>query len=78
MTVHCVSSHPLPPSFLQDTVAVQELRFGDNDTLSAHVAALVRAHWLFLMTDVDFLYTSNPKSDPDARPIYEVKLQLKC
>jgi glutamate 5-kinase len=56
----------------QDTVAVQELRFGDNDTLSAHVAALVQANWLFLMTDVDYLYTSNPKTDPKAKPIYEV------
>ncbi|KAG1659378.1 hypothetical protein FOA52_007841 [Chlamydomonas sp. UWO 241] len=55
-----------------DTVAVQELRFGDNDTLSAHVAALVKADWLFLMTDVDALYTANPKSDPNAQPIYEV------
>jgi len=55
-----------------DTVAVQELRFGDNDTLSAQVAALVRADWLFLMTDVDSLYTSNPKHDPNAQPIYEV------
>ncbi|GAX75186.1 hypothetical protein CEUSTIGMA_g2630.t1 [Chlamydomonas eustigma] len=55
-----------------DTVAVQELRFGDNDTLSAHVAALVQANWLFLMTDVDYLYTSNPKNDPNAKPIYEV------
>ena len=54
-------------------MAVQELRFGDNDTLSAHVAALVRAHWLFLMTDVDHLYTANPKSNPDATPIYEVR-----
>ena len=44
-----------------DTVAVQELRFGDNDTLSAQVAALVEADWLFLMTDVDALYTANPK-----------------
>ena len=32
----------------------------------------VRAHWLFLMTDVDFLYTANPKTDPNAKPIYEV------
>jgi len=55
-----------------DTVAVQTLRFGDNDSLSAQVAALVRADWLFLMTDVDSLYTSNPKMDPDAQPIYEV------
>lgn len=46
---------------LQDTVAVQELRFGDNDTLSAQVATLVDADYLFLMTDVDALYTANPK-----------------
>jgi glutamate 5-kinase len=39
----------------------QELRFGDNDTLAAQVAALVQADWLFLMTDVDCLYTANPK-----------------
>lgn len=45
----------------QDTVAVQELRFGDNDTLSAQVATLVEADYLFLMTDVDALYTANPK-----------------
>jgi glutamate 5-kinase len=50
-----------PFSFLQDTVAVQELRFGDNDTLSAQVATLVEADYLFLMTDVDALYTANPK-----------------
>jgi glutamate 5-kinase len=42
-------------------VAVQELRFGDNDTLSAQVATLVEADYLFLMTDVDALYTANPK-----------------
>lgn len=60
-----------------DTVAVQELRFGDNDTLSAHVAALVKADYLFLMTDVDFLYTSNPKNDPSAQPIYEVHDMIK-
>jgi|TARA_B110000483_G_scaffold84209_1_gene104401 glutamate 5-kinase len=36
-----------------DCVAVEELRFGDNDTLSAQVAALCEAQWLFLLTDVD-------------------------
>lgn len=56
-----------------DTVAVQELRFGDNDTLSAQVATLVQADWLFLMTDVDCLYTANPKDNPDAEPIHEVE-----
>ena len=52
-----------------DTVAVDELKFGDNDTLSALVASLVDADWLFLMTDVDRLYTANPRTNPDAKPI---------
>ena len=52
-----------------DTVAVDELKFGDNDTLSALVASLVDADWLFLMTDVDRLYTANPRTHPDATPI---------
>lgn len=55
-----------------DTVAVAQLRIGDNDTLSAQVATLVHAEWLFLLTDVDALYTANPSDDPDARPIREV------
>ena len=56
-----------------DTVAVEELKFGDNDSLSAQVASLVGAQWLFLLTDVDGLYTANPNSDPSARliPIVE-------
>jgi glutamate 5-kinase len=56
-----------------DTVAVEELRFGDNDTLSAQVAALVEAQYLFLLTDVDGLYTSNPASDPAAKKIETVE-----
>jgi glutamate 5-kinase len=52
-----------------DTVAVDELKFGDNDTLSALVASLVDADWLFLMTDVDKLYTANPRTHPEAQPI---------
>lgn len=56
-------------AFVQDTINVQELRFGDNDTLSAQVAALVQADWLVLLTDVDYLYTANPRTDPDAKPI---------
>ena len=54
---------------MQDTINVQELRIGDNDTLSAQVAVLVQADWLFLLTDVDFLYTANPNVDPNATPI---------
>lgn len=52
-----------------DTVAVEELKFGDNDTLSALVASLIEADWLFLLTDVDRLYSADPRSDPDAQPI---------
>jgi glutamate 5-kinase len=55
-----------------DTVAVNELKFGDNDTLSALVASLVRANWLFLLTDVDRLYSSDPRQNPDAQPIMVV------
>lgn len=52
-----------------DTVAIEELKFGDNDTLSALVASLVKADWLFLLTDVDKLYSANPRVVPDAQPI---------
>lgn len=50
-----------------DTVAVDEIRIGDNDTLSAMVASLVEADLLLLLTDIDGLYTSNPKTAPDAK-----------
>ena len=56
-----------------DTVAVEELKFGDNDTLSAQVASLVGADWLFLLTDVDRLYSADPRSNPDAQPIHIVE-----
>lgn len=52
-----------------DTVAIDELKFGDNDTLSALVASLVEADWLFILTDVDKLYSADPRSVPDAQPI---------
>jgi glutamate 5-kinase len=45
-----------------DTVATQEIRFGDNDRLAALVAHLVRADALFLLSDVDALYTAHPES----------------
>ncbi len=56
-----------------DTVAVEELKFGDNDTLSARVASLVEAKWLFLLTDVDHLYSADPRHDPNAQAISVVK-----
>jgi glutamate 5-kinase len=58
-----------------DTVAVEELKFGDNDTLSALVASIIEADWLFLLTDVDRLYSANPHLDPNAKPIMTVNHQ---
>jgi glutamate 5-kinase len=56
-----------------DTVAVEELKFGDNDTLSARVASLVEAKWLFLLTDVDHLYSDDPRHNPNAQIISVVE-----
>jgi len=56
-----------------DTIAVTEIKFGDNDTLSAITAAMVRADYLFLMTDVDCLYDKNPRTNPDAQAIEVVE-----
>jgi glutamate 5-kinase len=56
-----------------DTLAVTEIKFGDNDTLSAITAGMVHADYLFLMTDVDCLYDKNPRSNPDAKPIEVVE-----
>ncbi|MEO0770089.1 MAG: glutamate 5-kinase [Cyanobacteria bacterium J06649_4] len=56
-----------------DTVAIDELKFGDNDTLSALVATLVGADYLFLLTDVEQLYSADPRQDPSAQPISRVK-----
>jgi glutamate 5-kinase len=56
-----------------DTLAVTEIKFGDNDTLSAITAGMVQADYLFLMTDVDCLYDKNPRSNPDAKAIQVVE-----
>jgi glutamate 5-kinase len=55
-----------------DTVATQELRYGDNDRLSARVAQMVSAECLVLLSDVDGLYTSDPRHDASARYVEEV------
>ncbi|NJR67977.1 MAG: glutamate 5-kinase [Synechococcales cyanobacterium CRU_2_2] len=55
-----------------DTVSYDELKFGDNDTLSAQLADLIGAHWLFILTDVDRLYSADPRHNPDAEPIVRV------
>ncbi|CEG66724.1 Putative Glutamate 5-kinase [Rhizopus microsporus] len=52
-----------------DSISTQGIRFGDNDTLSAVMAGMVKADYLFLLTDVDCLYTDNPRTNPDAKPV---------
>ncbi len=55
-----------------DTVATDEIRYGDNDRLAAQVAVTAGADLLVLLSDVDGLYTANPQTDPDARHIPHV------
>lgn len=56
-----------------DTVAVDEIKFGDNDSLASIVGALVGADLVVLLSDIEGLYTADPHSDPDARLIPRVE-----
>ncbi|ODV95636.1 hypothetical protein PACTADRAFT_50332 [Pachysolen tannophilus NRRL Y-2460] len=56
-----------------DTLSIREIQFGDNDTLSAVTAGMCNSDYLFLMTDVDCLYTDNPRTNADAKPVMVVK-----
>src|SRR6059058_1799548 len=56
-----------------DTVATDEIRFGDNDRLGARVAEMISADTLVLLSDIDGLYTGDPRSDATARHIPEIR-----
>ena len=56
-----------------DTVATDEIRFGDNDRLGARVAEMISADTLILLSDIDGLYTGDPRSDSTARHIPEIR-----
>lgn len=62
----------LPVVNENDTVAVDELKLGDNDNLAAIVAALVDADLLLIASDIDALYTADPRRDPTAAPLLRV------
>ncbi|RBW70740.1 glutamate 5-kinase [Bacillus taeanensis] len=55
-----------------DTVTADRLKFGDNDTLSAKVAALVNADQLIILSDIDGLYNDDPRKNPNAKLLEEV------
>jgi len=55
-----------------DTVSVEELRFGDNDTLGALITNLIEADLFICLTDVDGLYNGNPVKNADAKPVYTI------
>ena len=63
----------LPVINENDTVSTEEIAFGDNDTLGALSAVSVGADLLILLTDIDGLYTADPRVDPDAVLVPEVR-----
>jgi glutamate 5-kinase len=69
----CLLHGVLPIINENDVVAVDEIRVGDNDNLSALVANLVDAELLLILSDIDGLYTADPRRDPSAELIPEVR-----
>lgn len=67
--LECLNLGIVPIINENDTTNTPELRFGDNDNLAALTAVQLEADALFLFTDVDFLYTANPRVDPSATPL---------
>lgn len=55
-----------------DTVVTEEIRYGDNDRLAARVAQMIKADALVLLSDIDGLYTADPRKDPSARHIERI------
>jgi glutamate 5-kinase len=70
--LHCLEHDIVPIINENDAVATSEIRVGDNDRLSAYVANLVDADLLLILTDIDGLYTANPRTTPDATLLTEV------
>lgn len=66
-TIQALLTHGVIPIVNEnDTVATEEIRYGDNDRLAARTAQLARADLLVLLSDVDGLYTADPRRDPNA------------
>ncbi|WP_239014488.1 glutamate 5-kinase [Archangium violaceum] len=67
-----IESNVVPVINENDTVSVDELKFGDNDTLAALVAGVVEADALIVLSDVEGLFTADPRKDPNARLLSQV------
>ena len=67
-----VGSRVIPIVNENDTVATEEIRVGDNDNLSAHVANLIEADLLVVLTDQKGLFTADPRQDPNAELISDI------
>ena len=73
-TIHTLLAHgAIPVVNENDTVATSEIRYGDNDRLSARVASMISADCLVLLSDVDGLYTRPPATDPEAQRLDVVR-----
>jgi glutamate 5-kinase len=68
-----LAHHAVPVVNENDTVATSEIRFGDNDRLSARVASMMSADCLVLLSDIDGLYTAPPGKGVEARRLEEVR-----
>lgn len=73
-TMHALSDMGVIPVINEnDTIAVDELKFGDNDTLSALVACAAGAELLIILSDINGLYDADPRSNPNAKLLHEVR-----
>jgi glutamate 5-kinase len=68
-----IAHRSIPVVNENDTVATTEIRYGDNDRLSARVASMITADCLVLLSDIDGLYTAPPGTDPGAKRLDEVR-----
>lgn len=71
--VECLKLGVVPVVNENDSTNTEELRFGDNDNLAALTAVQLGADWLFMFTDVDYVYTANPRDDPTAEALHIVR-----
>jgi glutamate 5-kinase len=67
-TVAMLLTNQVIPIFNEnDTIATEEITYGDNDRLAAHIAAMIGADGLILLSDIDGMYTANPQIDKSAQ-----------